>query len=152
MGFVGPILIKLWTSFIWGFLWLPEWWPLGSCLCKHAGDHSVTNEACSSPHLTSLRVCMAAWKLNGAICAMDNTKCPWTKPVWYFADLKVNVGERLKPRLWSICFCLFKIRRIYDRLISTMGYLMFDGISILNQPQKVFSANRDKHNIYSMAN
>ena len=54
MGFVGPILIKLWTSSIWCFLYLPVWWPLGGYLCKHAGDHSVTTEACSSPHLTCL--------------------------------------------------------------------------------------------------
>ena len=30
---------------------------LGSYLCKHAGDHSVTTEACSSPHLTFLGFC-----------------------------------------------------------------------------------------------
>ena len=72
MGFVGQILIKLWTSSIWGFLWLPVWWPLGSYLCKHAGDYSVTTEACSSPHLTCLGLCgMAAWKLNGVICAVE---------------------------------------------------------------------------------
>ena len=72
MGFVGPILINLWTSSIWGFPWLPVWWPLRSYLCKHAGDHSVTTEACSSPHLTCLGLCgMAAWKLNGAICPMN---------------------------------------------------------------------------------
>ena len=42
------------------------------CLCKHAGDHSVTTEACSN--LTSLVwVCVLwlPWKLNGAICAMN---------------------------------------------------------------------------------
>ena len=48
MGFVGPILIKLWTCSIWGF---------------HAGDHSVTTEACRPPHLTCLGLCsMAALK------------------------------------------------------------------------------------------
>ena len=47
------------------------WWPLADYLCKHAGDHSVTTEECSSPHLTCLGLCgMAAWKLNGAICSM----------------------------------------------------------------------------------
>ena len=71
MGFVGPILIKLGTSSVWGFLYSPVWWPLECYLCKHAGDHSVTTEACSSPHLTSLGLCgMAAWKLNGANYAM----------------------------------------------------------------------------------
>ena len=63
MGFVGPILIKLWTSSIWGFLWLPLWRSPGNCLCKHAGDHSVTTEACRPPHLTCLGLCsMAALK------------------------------------------------------------------------------------------
>ena len=54
MGFVGPILIKLWTSSIWGFLSLPLWRSPGNCLCKHAGDHSVTTEACkpTSPHMS----------------------------------------------------------------------------------------------------
>ena len=71
IGFVWPILCKLWTSSMWGFLKLPFWWHLGSYLCKHAGDRSVTTEACSSPHLSCLGLCaMAAWKLNGAICAM----------------------------------------------------------------------------------
>ena len=47
------------------------WRPLGSYLCKHAYDHSVTTEACSSPHITCLGLCgVAAWKLNGVICAM----------------------------------------------------------------------------------
>ena len=50
------------------------WLPLGSYLCKHADNHSVTTEACSSLHLTCLCVCgMAAWKFNGAICAMTAT-------------------------------------------------------------------------------
>ena len=63
MGFVGPILIKLWTSFIWGLqgiayanMLVTTQWPL-----KRAG------------HLTSLVwVCVLwlPWKLNGAICAM----------------------------------------------------------------------------------
>ena len=71
MRFVGPILIKLGTSSIWGFLYMPVWWPLGRYLCKHAGDHSVTTDACNSPHLTCLGLCgMAAWELKGAICAM----------------------------------------------------------------------------------
>ena len=71
MGFVGPILNKLWTSSIWGFLQLPLWWTFGNCSCKHAGHHSVTTGACSPPHLTCLGLCsMAAWKLNGPICAM----------------------------------------------------------------------------------
>ena len=71
MGFVGPILIKLGTSSIWGFIYLPVWCPLGSYLCKYAGDHSVTNEACSLSHLTCLGLCaMAAYKLNGSVCAM----------------------------------------------------------------------------------
>ena len=30
MGFVGPTLIKLGTSSSRGFLWLSQWWPLGS--------------------------------------------------------------------------------------------------------------------------
>ena len=53
MGFVGPILIKLWTSSIWGFLvacvtafWelliQKCWWPLG--------DH--WSEQLTSPHLS----------------------------------------------------------------------------------------------------
>ena len=75
MGFVEPILIKLWTSSFWGFLYLPEWWPLASYLCKHAGDHSVTNEACSPPHLTCLGLYgMAAWKLKWTICATEQAK------------------------------------------------------------------------------
>ena len=73
MGFVGPKLIKLRTSSIWGFLQLPLWWTLRNCLCKHAGHHSVTTGACSPPHLTCLGLCsMAAWKLNGPLCAMWN--------------------------------------------------------------------------------
>ena len=49
------------------------WCPLRSCLCKHAGNHSVTTKACSSPHLTCLGLCgMEVRKLNGAICAMVN--------------------------------------------------------------------------------
>ena len=63
MGFVGPILIKLWTSSIWGFLQLFVWRSPGNCLCKLAGDHSVTTEACSLPHLTCLGLrSMAALK------------------------------------------------------------------------------------------
>ena len=90
MGFVRPILIKLWTSSIWGFLQLPLWRSPGNCLCKLAGDHSVTTEACS--HLTSLVwVCVLwlPWKLNGAICAMTNsmTICPWWLCI-YFQDIK----------------------------------------------------------------
>ena len=72
MGFVGPILIKLWVSSIWGFLQLPLWRSPGNCLCKHAGDHSVTTEACS--HLTSVVWVCVLWlpgKLNGAICVMS---------------------------------------------------------------------------------
>ena len=87
MRFVGPILVKLWTSCIWGFPYLPLWWTLGDCLCKHAGHHSVTTGACSPPHLTCLGLCsMAAWKLNGPICAMLSEahfkgELPnWTKP------------------------------------------------------------------------
>ena len=72
MEFVGPILIKLWTSSIWSFLWLPLWWTLGNCLYKHAGHHSVTTGACRPPHLTCLGLCsMAAWKLTEPICAMS---------------------------------------------------------------------------------
>ena len=48
MGFVRQILIKLETPFIWGFLELPLWCPLGSSLCKHASGHSVATEACTS--------------------------------------------------------------------------------------------------------
>ena len=77
MRFVGPILIKLWRSCIWGFPYLPLRWTLGDCLCKHAGHHSVTIGACSQPHLTCLGLCsMAAWKLNGPICAM-HTLLKW---------------------------------------------------------------------------
>ena len=65
---------------------MPVWWPLGGYLCKHAGDHSVTTEACSSPHLTCLGVCgMAAWKLNGVICAMrgnGTSVSTWDLPAW----------------------------------------------------------------------
>ena len=50
------------------------WCSLGSTLCKHAGDHSVTTEACSSLYLARLGLCgMVAWKLIGAICAMDTS-------------------------------------------------------------------------------
>ena len=73
MGFVGSILIKLWMSFICGFLMLPLWRSPGNCLCKHASDHSVTTEACS--HLTSLVWVCVLWlprKLNGAIYAMHD--------------------------------------------------------------------------------
>ena len=71
MGSVGPILINLGTYSIWGFLQLPVWCPLGSYLCKHAGDHSVTTEACSSSQLTCRGLCgMEVRKLNGPICAM----------------------------------------------------------------------------------
>ena len=67
MGFVGQILIKLGTSSIWGFLLLPVW-----CnLCKHAGGHSVTTEACTPSHPTCLCLCgIEVWKLIWAICAM----------------------------------------------------------------------------------
>ena len=89
MGFIGPILIKLWTSSIRGFLYLPLWWPLGSYLCKHAGDHSVTIEACSSPHLTCLGLCgMVAWKLMEPFalwhCVMLHgwVTIPWQQGSW----------------------------------------------------------------------
>ena len=73
MGFVGPILIKLETSSIWGFLVacvMPSrkllaqtcWWPLS--------DHWSVQ--LTSP--TCLGLCgMEVWKLNGAICPMDKT-------------------------------------------------------------------------------
>ena len=62
MGFVGQILIKSGTSFIRGFPWLPVWCTLGSNVCKHAGGHSVTTEACTSSHLTCLGLCgMEVW-------------------------------------------------------------------------------------------
>ena len=83
MEFVGPKLIKLWTSSIWGFLYLPLLWTLGNCLCKHAGHHSVTTGACSPPHLTCLGLCsMAAWKLNGPICAMKEKKERGHVSIW----------------------------------------------------------------------
>ena len=80
MGFVGSILIKLWTSSFWGFLEMPVWWPLGTYLCKYAGDHSVViveAGACSSLQLTCLGLYgMAAWKLNETIFAMiKNCSC-----------------------------------------------------------------------------
>ena len=71
MGFVGPILINLWTSSIWGFLQMPLWWPLGNCLCKHAGATQWPLK--HAAHLTSLVwVCVLwrPWKLNEAICVM----------------------------------------------------------------------------------
>ena len=51
------------------------WCPLGSDLCKHAGDYSETTEACTSHRLTCLSLCgMEVWKFIVAICAMlDNT-------------------------------------------------------------------------------
>ena len=62
MGFVGQIFINLETSFIRAFLHLPLWCPLWGSLCKHAGGHSVTTEACTSP------LCgMEVLKLIGAI-------------------------------------------------------------------------------------
>ena len=84
IGFVGPILIKLWTSSIWGFLWLSVWWPLGGYLCKHAGDHSVTTEVWTSPHLTCLGLCgMAAWKLSA----------PWLRVTGLCAGNSPGTGE-----------------------------------------------------------
>ena len=82
VGCVGLILVKLGTSSIPGFLQLPVWCPLGCYLSKHAGDHSMTTEACSSPHLTCLSLCgIEVWKLNWAICAMIvsfvNKKLGW---------------------------------------------------------------------------
>ena len=59
MGFVGPMLIKLWTSSIWGFLLLPLWWPIGNCLCKHAGDHSGPPKRAAHP--TSLVWVCVLW-------------------------------------------------------------------------------------------
>ena len=102
MRFVGPILIKLWTSCIWGFPELPLWWTLGDCLCKHAGHHSVTTGACRPPHLTCLGLCsMAAWKLNGPICAMIICKA-WNSPVEYPRrkckhDIKKSKGDMFNP-------------------------------------------------------
>ena len=80
MGFERPILTKFGTSPIWYFLQLSVWYPLGSFLCKHADDHSVTPEACSSPHLPCRGLCvMEVWKLNGSICTMR-----WNfTAVWY---------------------------------------------------------------------
>ena len=48
MGFVGKILIKLETYFIWGFLQLLLSCPLGSSLCKHAGGQSKITEVSTS--------------------------------------------------------------------------------------------------------
>ena len=78
MGFVGPILIKLWTSSIWGFFF--------SCLCEGLPGIAYANMLVTTQwplkrpvHLTSLVwVCVLwmPWKLNGAICAMTAT-IPW---------------------------------------------------------------------------
>ena len=75
MGFVGPILIKLWTSSIWGFF---------SCLCEGLPGIAYANMLVTTQwplkrtaHLTSLVwVCVLwlPWKLNGAICAMHSSK------------------------------------------------------------------------------
>ena len=67
MGFVGQILIKLGTSSIWGFLLLSVWYSL----CKHAGGHSVTAEACTptSPHLPGF-VCYGGLKAHWSYLAM----------------------------------------------------------------------------------
>ena len=36
---------------------MPVWCPIGSSLCQHAGGHSVTTEACTSPHLPGFVWC-----------------------------------------------------------------------------------------------
>ena len=70
LGFVGQILIKLRTSSI-CFSSVAVWCPLRSNLCKHAGDHSVTTEACTSPHITCHGLCgIEVWKLIGVISTM----------------------------------------------------------------------------------
>ena len=75
MGFVGPILIKLWTSSIWGFLQLSLWRSPGNCLCKHAGDHSVTTEACkpTSPHLSG-------FVFYGCLESLTELSALWPRP------------------------------------------------------------------------
>ena len=70
MDFQEQKLVNLGTSSIWGFLQLPVWCPLCK-LYKHAGGHSATTEAYSSPHLTCWGLCaMGDWKLYGAISTM----------------------------------------------------------------------------------
>ena len=76
MGFVGPILIKLWTSSTFeGFF---------SCLCEGLPGISYANMLVTlqwplkrAVHLTSLVwfcVLWLPWKLNGAICAMADRR------------------------------------------------------------------------------
>ena len=63
-------------------------------LCKHAGDHSMTTEACSSPHLTCLGLCgMAVWRLNGAICAL------FFKVICQFSRSHETKNHQLWPEL-----------------------------------------------------
>ena len=62
LGFVGQILIQMEIFFIWGFLQLPFRFPLGSNLCKYAGGHSVTTEAC-----TSLAAVCVVWRPGSSV-------------------------------------------------------------------------------------
>ena len=54
MGFVGPILTKLGTSSIWGFLWLPVWWPFRQTCWWPLSDHCSVQ--ITSPHLSGFVV------------------------------------------------------------------------------------------------
>ena len=96
MVFAGPMLRKLGNSSIWSFLYLPVWCPLVSYLCKHAGDHSVTTEVCSSPHLTS-----RVW-----VCVV------WRSTLWDPSHQSHNA--RFCNRNTHICIFLLQIGKLWD--------------------------------------
>ena len=102
------------------FFWLPVWWPLWNYLCKHADDHSVTTEACSSPHLTCQGLCaMTAWKLNRAICAVD-----WqnVKKFMYSCThlLKYVVSEPSARVLWQQISSKGFIPKVLHQIFSNL--------------------------------
>ena len=81
MGFVLQILMNF---FHLRFSSVAVWHPLGCNLCKHAGGHSVTTEACTSTHFTCRGLCgNEVWKLIGTICAMlNNSRHPYSATYW----------------------------------------------------------------------
>ena len=70
------------------------WCHLGSYLCKNAGDHSVTTDACSSLHLTCRGLCgMEVWKLNGVICTMYNKKTLEISRIFHWKSCRTDLAE-----------------------------------------------------------
>ena len=65
------------------------WCPLGSYLCKHAGDHSVTTEACTPPHLSRL------------VCVVGRSKSSLE-----LAELWLL--KRTELHIWYTLFCLME--------------------------------------------